>query len=158
MQYWKYAVGRNVQEWLYPTAYHMMILHYQFTYGINVLWHNGCFWRTFTELVFEWTSSTIEFNKTVFHKSILPNSFFQVTVKNTNDGRTSKHSEYDYAKKCQTFLWKWQLSTGSLLFENFLDLAPSDLFTFWASWLAGFLWNASWRNSSCLLGVFSSPD
>ena len=24
---------------------------------------------------------------------------------NTNDGRTSKHSEYDYAKKCQTFLW-----------------------------------------------------
>ena len=25
---------------------------------------------------------------------------------NTNDVRTSKHSEYDYAKKCQTFLWK----------------------------------------------------
>ena len=30
---------------------------------------------------------------------LLPNSFFQVTVNNTNAGRTSKHSEYWYAKK-----------------------------------------------------------
>ena len=26
---------------------------------------------------------------------------------NTNDCRTSKHSEYDNAKNCQTFLWKY---------------------------------------------------
>ena len=24
---------------------------------------------------------------------------------NTNDGRTSKHADYGYAKKCQTFVW-----------------------------------------------------
>ena len=29
---------------------------------------------------------------------------------NTNNGRTSKHSEYDYAKKCQTFLCKCQIA------------------------------------------------
>ena len=28
------------------------ILSYQLTHGINVLWHNGCFWITFTDLVF----------------------------------------------------------------------------------------------------------
>ena len=28
------------------------IWHYQFTHGINVRWHNGCFWTTFTDLVF----------------------------------------------------------------------------------------------------------
>ena len=32
----------------------------------------------------------------------LPILFFQVTVNNTNDGRASKHFEYDYAKECQT--------------------------------------------------------
>ena len=32
---------------------------------------------------------------------------------NANDGRTSKHSEYDYAKECQTFLWKCQISPGN---------------------------------------------
>ena len=31
---------------------------------------------------------------------------------NTNDDRTSKHYEYDYAKKCQTLLWKCQISPG----------------------------------------------
>ena len=31
---------------------------------------------------------------------------------NINDGRTSKHFEYCYAKKCQTFLWKCQISAG----------------------------------------------
>ena len=30
-----------------------------------------------------------------------------------NDARTSKHSEYDYARNCQTFLWKYQISAGN---------------------------------------------
>ena len=33
---------------------------------------------------------------------------------NTNDGRTSKHSEYCYAKKCQTFLRKCQVPPGNI--------------------------------------------
>ena len=32
---------------------------------------------------------------------------------NTNDVRTSKHSEYDYARKCQTLLWKCRTSAGN---------------------------------------------
>ena len=32
---------------------------------------------------------------------------------NINDGRTSKYSEYCYAKKCQTFLGKCQISAGN---------------------------------------------
>ena len=32
---------------------------------------------------------------------------------NTNHGRNSKHSEYSYAKKCQTFLWKCQISNSN---------------------------------------------
>ena len=43
---------------------------------------------------------------------VLPNEFFQVTV-NTNNVPTSKHSEYDYAQKCQTFLWKCQILPGN---------------------------------------------
>ena len=39
--------------------------------------------------------------------------FFQFTINNTNDGRTSKHFEYDYANKCQTFLWNCQISPGT---------------------------------------------
>ena len=38
---------------------------------------------------------------------------------NTNDGRASKHTEYRYAKKCQTSLWKCQISAGST--RNMLD-------------------------------------
>ena len=45
--------------------------------------------------------------------NLLSNQFFQVTENNTNDGRTSKHSEYDYTEKCQTFLWKCQISPGN---------------------------------------------
>ena len=32
---------------------------------------------------------------------------------NTKNGRTSKHSECRYAKKCQTFPWKCQISSGN---------------------------------------------
>ena len=52
------------------TVCHMTILHYQFTHGINVLWHNGCFWTTFKEFVVERASVTIEFIKPVFHSAI----------------------------------------------------------------------------------------
>ena len=45
------AVGRYAQKWLYLTICHMTTWHYQFTHGINVLWHNGCFWRTLTCLL-----------------------------------------------------------------------------------------------------------
>ena len=31
----------------------------------------------------------------------------------TNDGRTSKRSEYDYAKECQNFQWKCQIASGN---------------------------------------------
>jgi len=44
---------------------HMTILHYQFKHGINVLWHNDCFWTTFTSFIFERVSATIEFIKPV---------------------------------------------------------------------------------------------
>ena len=37
---------------LYLKVCHMTILHYQFTHGINVLWHNGRFRWTFTDFVF----------------------------------------------------------------------------------------------------------
>ena len=40
---------------------------------------------------------------------------------NTKDGRTSKHSEYGYASKCQAFLWKCQFSHGNT--RNMLDQA-----------------------------------
>ena len=42
--FWPYVGGRNTQGCLYLTVCHMTILHYQFTHGINVLWHNVCFW------------------------------------------------------------------------------------------------------------------
>ena len=42
-------------------------LHFQFTHAINVFWHNGCYCRTFTELVFERATATIEFIAPVFH-------------------------------------------------------------------------------------------
>ena len=45
-------------------------LHYQFTYGINVLWHNGCFWRTFRLFVFKRATATMEFIKPVFHSAM----------------------------------------------------------------------------------------
>ena len=32
---------------------------------------------------------------------------------NTHDGRTSKHTEYRYVKKCQTFQWKCQIASGN---------------------------------------------
>ena len=41
MRYWKYAAGRNAHWCLYLTVCHLMILHDQFTYSINVIWHNG---------------------------------------------------------------------------------------------------------------------
>ena len=61
------AGRRNDQECLYLKVYHMTILHYQFTHGISVFWHNGCFWRTFTEFVSEQATAMIEFMKTIFH-------------------------------------------------------------------------------------------
>ena len=51
-------------------------------------------------------------------------SFFQVTVNNTNDGRTSKHSEYRYAKKLQTFQWKCQIASGNT--RNMPGQKPSN--------------------------------
>ena len=47
----------------------MTILRYEFTHGINVLWHNDRLGRTFTDLVFEWASATIEFIEPVFHSA-----------------------------------------------------------------------------------------
>ena len=32
---------------------------------------------------------------------------------NTNDDRTSKHSEHCYAEQCQTFLWQCQILDGN---------------------------------------------
>ena len=61
MQYWMNSGGRNAQGWLYLTVCHMTILHYQFTHGINAIWHNSCFWTTITDFVFEWASAAIEF-------------------------------------------------------------------------------------------------
>ena len=61
-----YAGGKNAQECLYLTVCHMTILRYQFTHDINVLWHNGCFWTTVTQLVFDFASSTIELIKSVW--------------------------------------------------------------------------------------------
>ena len=49
LQYLMYTGGRNAQECRYLTVCCMTILHYQFTHGINAVWHKGCFWRTFTE-------------------------------------------------------------------------------------------------------------
>ena len=40
-------------------------------------------------------------------------AFDQSEETNTNDDRTSKHSEQRYAKKCQAFLWKCQISAGN---------------------------------------------
>ena len=37
----------------------------------------------------------------------------RVERKNTNDGRTSKYSEYRYANKWQDFQWKCQIASGS---------------------------------------------
>ena len=31
---------------------------------------------------------------------------------NTNDDRTSKHYKQSYVRKCQTLLWKYQISAG----------------------------------------------
>ena len=48
-----------------------------------------------------------------FHELIqffLPNIYFQVTVITSNDGRTTKRFEYDYALKCQTLQWKCQIA------------------------------------------------
>ena len=39
--------------------------------------------------------------------------FTKVTVNNTNNGPTAKHSEYRYAKKWQTFQWKCQTASGN---------------------------------------------
>ena len=39
------------------------------------------------------------------------------------DGRTSKHAEYNYATKCQTFAWKCQISldnTRNMLGQKFM--------------------------------------
>ena len=47
-----HAGGRYAQGCLYLTVCLMTILHYQFTLGINVIWHNGRFRRTFTAFVF----------------------------------------------------------------------------------------------------------
>ena len=49
--------------------------------------------------------SHVERKSSRVNYNFLRNSFFQVTVNNTNDGRTLKPSEYDYVKKCQ---WKCQ--------------------------------------------------
>ena len=40
-------------------------------------------------------------------------SVFVVAVKNTNDGRTSKRSDYEYAKKCQSFQGKCEIVHGN---------------------------------------------
>ena len=68
---------------------------------------------------------------------------------NTNDGRTSKHSECRYATKWQTFQWKCQLASGNstnmtgqklidqptychfklaIFYENFIKMHPNYLF------------------------------
>ena len=60
MQYWVITGERNAQGF---TICHMTILHYQFTHGINVLWHNVRFRRTFADFVFERTAATIELIK-----------------------------------------------------------------------------------------------
>ena len=45
----------------------------------------------------------VELLKTMFWRCLN-----QCGKTNTNDARTSKHSEYSYDKKCQTFQWKCQ--------------------------------------------------
>ena len=65
---------------------------------------------------------------TIFHQKILlecSKTMFSRCLKrsgktNINYGRTSKHSEYPYAKKCQTFLRKCQICPGNT--RNMLGL------------------------------------
>ena len=63
LKYRKCAGGRNAQGCLYFTVCHMMIWHYQFSHGVNVLGHNSHFRTTFADFVFERPSATIEFIK-----------------------------------------------------------------------------------------------
>ena len=43
-------------------------------------------------------------------KMLLKRSKTMTWKTNTNDCRSSKQFEYDYAEECQTFLWKFQIS------------------------------------------------
>ena len=49
---------------------------------------------------------------------------------NTNIGRTSKHFEYDYAKKCQTFLWNCQIVPGNTRISQICSSLRIDLSDF----------------------------
>ena len=40
-------------------------------------------------------------------------NFLRVTVNNTNDIRTPKRSEHEYAEKCQTSQWKCPVASGN---------------------------------------------
>ena len=62
-------VAEMPKDGLHLTVCHMTILHYQFMHGINVIWHNGRFWTSIAEFVFERSSATIKLLKPVFHSA-----------------------------------------------------------------------------------------
>ena len=58
--------------------------------------------------VFRRQKMLLKFAKTIFWRCLN-----RSRKANTNDGRTSKHSEQHYAKKCKTSLWKCQIPPGN---------------------------------------------
>ena len=74
---------------------------------------------------------------------------FQVTVNNTNDGRTSKHSEYDYAKKWQTFQWKCQIAADNTKKCQARNLSSNT--RYWAPMIILNLFSKRLENSSSLV-------